>query len=220
VQGELVVNVTAEAALRNRILTTNKSNLQFRVHPNINRDLFLEQGIITLADAQTAYRANTPTSVLKWRLVSQDEREVPVRLNCWPSSSGDGKVLASVEYELTKGYELVDFFVSIPILGKSAPSVTTSEGTYQFDQKNNVLRWKIDLLSSTNSKGRLDLEVAQWDNSGDTKWLFPITASFIGRSSFAKIIIDSAQTLQGEPLGLQVTKELTVQKYVVGEQSQ
>lgn len=68
-----------------------------------------------MADAQTAYRANTPTSVLKWRHQSQDDREVPVRVNCWPSA-GDGKVIASVEYELSRGYELVDFVVTIPIV--------------------------------------------------------------------------------------------------------
>lgn len=79
------------------------------------------------------------------------------------------------------------------------------------------MRWQIPLLNGDNSKGRLDLEVPQWDNSGETKWLFPINVSFVGRTSFAKLLVDGAQTLQGEPIGCQVNRELIVQKYVVGE---
>jgi len=33
----------------------------------------------------------------------------------------------------------------------------------------------------------MSVEVAQWDGSNDTNWLFPIVVRFVGKSTFANI---------------------------------
>jgi hypothetical protein len=217
VQGELIVNVTAESAVRNRILLSNKSNLQLRIHPNVNRDLFLQKSVLGLKDDQTAYRLNTPTSVFKWRHQSDNEDDLPIKVHCWPSVSGDGSVVANVDYQLTAGHELVDFTLAIPIVGKNAPTVTCSEGSHQFDQRQNILRWAVPIINDSNPRGELTVEVAQWDNSHDTNWLFPITVTFTGRSTFADITVEAAKSASGENLSMKFVKELKVERYAIGE---
>ncbi len=91
------------------------------------------KGVIGLVDPNMAYRLNTPTPVLRWRTVVHDDREVPFRVSCWPSASGDGSILASIEYDTNPGVELVDVVITIPIVGKSAPIVSTKEGSHHFD---------------------------------------------------------------------------------------
>jgi len=221
VTGELVVNVTQESAIKARILLLNRSNLQFRIHPNVNRQLFLDKNILVLKDDQTAYRVNTPTSVFKWRHQSDNEDELPLKVHCWPSVSGDGSVVANVDYALEGEHEVVDFALTIPIVGKSAPTVTESEGSHTFDQKHNILKWEIPLINAQNARGELSVEVEQWDkNSNDTSWLFPINVSFVGRSTFADIKVEAAKSGTGDGLTWKFVKEMKVERYVIGEKKQ
>ena len=72
--------------------------------------------------------------MLKWRHQSDRENEIPITVHCWPSVlallfvsyvllmfvpsqvSGDGSVIANVDYEAAPGVEAVDFSVTIPIV--------------------------------------------------------------------------------------------------------
>ncbi len=94
------------------------------------------------------------------------------------------------------------------------------------------MKWTIPIVNQDHPKGRLDLEVPQWDNSGDFKWLYPITVSFVGRTTYAALNVcllpvrslsfqvEGVQTIGGDPLGYRFNKEMIVQKYIVGEVSQ
>ena len=49
-------------------------------------------------------------------LQTQDEANLPVSINCWPSDNGQGGCDVNIEYELEQEHlELNDVVVSIPI---------------------------------------------------------------------------------------------------------
>jgi hypothetical protein len=217
IDGEFSVNITAESAKEPLILVSNRSELEFRIHPKVDRERFTAKSVIALKDV--GYRLNTPTPVLKWTHQSNRESELPVIVHCWPSVSDDGSVIATVDYEAAAGVEAVDFSVSIPIVSKSSPIVNTNDGSHHFDSKANTLTWSVPLINGDNRKGEMSVEVAQWDrNSKDTQWLFPIVVRFSGKTTFAQINVEAAKIpATGEAPAVHATRELKVEKYVIGE---
>lgn len=53
--------------------------------------------------------------MLKWRYQSQEETEIPLSINCWPSETKNGCDV-SIEYELQKlNLELNNVSIIVPI---------------------------------------------------------------------------------------------------------
>ncbi len=93
VKGELSVAIFDESVSRLRIQLNydSKQNLQFtvfiyyslsnhylKIHPNIDKTLFNEEGILTLKDPSKRYQIDNKVSILKWRFEGKDESSLPL----------------------------------------------------------------------------------------------------------------------------------------------
>jgi len=214
IMGEFLVNITEEDAKNAQIAIDFKSDLQSRVHPSVNRELFAEKGIISTV-VNKSYPLEKPTAVLKWRHQTTNDREAPFRVSVWPSVGSDAKILVTVEYELSPPYELSDATIRLHIVGKSAPLVSIEQGSHKFDTKNNILEWNLPLVNRDNPRGSMELEIEQWDNSGDTSWLFPVEINFSSTTTFCNIQVLSVTHPNGSPIPFSEKKQLQVHQYTV-----
>ena len=65
---------------------------QFKTHPNIDKQLHANEGILGLKDPNRPFPCGSPLGILKWRFQTKDESKVPIVINCWPSVSS-GRIL-------------------------------------------------------------------------------------------------------------------------------
>lgn len=79
VNGEFSVNATTEEASKSQISLAYEGDSQFKIHPNIMREMFIEKQIIALRDKSKTFPLNTAIQVLKWRIQSQNEDDAPLR---------------------------------------------------------------------------------------------------------------------------------------------
>jgi len=213
--GEFLVNVTEEIANHAQITIEHKDDLQLRIHPNVNRDHFTQKSIVSLISTK-AYPLETPTAVLKWRHQSNNDAEAPLLVSVWPSVGMDSRMVVTVEYVLAPQYDLTDVSIKLNIVGKSTPIVNTEQGSSRYDTKNNLLEWSLPLINRDNPRGSLEFVLEQWDNTGDTSWLYPVSVNFNSITIFANIKIVAVLQPNGESIPFSVKKQLQVHQYTVG----
>jgi len=213
--GEFLVTITDDTANHAHIAVTHRNDIQFRIHPNINRDLFNEKSVLAII-SNKAYPIDSPTGVLKWRYQSNNDRDVPLIISVWPNAAGHDKTSVTVEYEVSPTFELSDVVIKIPVVGRSPPRVESEEGSHKFDSKNNILEWLLPFVNRDNPRGSIEFVVDQWDNSGNTSWLFPVLVNFSSRITFCSLKVIGVTQPGEEPIPFSERRELQVHDYTVG----
>jgi len=135
---------------------------QFKAHPNMNKNLYNES-ILALKDPTKAYAVGVASSILKWRYTSKDEKNVPLTINVWPSTSG-GETTVPVEYEKNCNFDLIDVVIAIPIPG-SSPVIGDCVGSCDFDSRKGVLFWRIPFIDESNKSGSMEFNVPTAPNT-------------------------------------------------------
>jgi hypothetical protein len=214
VNGEFLVTITDEAANHAHIAINHRNDIQFRIHPNINRDLFNERSVLAIIPNK-AYPVDSPTGVLKWRHQATSDRDIPLTISVWPNVSHD-KTNVTVEYEVSPHFELSDVVIKIPVVGRTAPRVDSVEGSHKFDTKNNVLEWLLPYVNKDNPRGSIEFVVEQWDNSGNASWLFPVLVNFNSRLTFCSLKVIGVTQPNNDPILFSERRELQVHDYTVG----
>lgn len=97
--------------------------MQFRTHPNIDKNAFLANKTIGLRSNDKSFPANDQTlGVLRWRKVgaNDDKSLIPLEISTWvsPSSDGEGLFEVTVEFEINPAYNknLKDVVFTVPVL--------------------------------------------------------------------------------------------------------
>lgn len=104
------------AKLKLTLAPNDYSDLQFRQHPNVAKFAPKGDKVIALKDASRSFPVGQGLGVLRWRLSSKDESNVPVTVTVWPQGRGDGTSDVAVEYELEATHlTLRNLVISIPI---------------------------------------------------------------------------------------------------------
>nr|XP_046913330.1 coatomer subunit delta-like isoform X2 [Dermatophagoides farinae] len=84
----------------------DSENVQIQSHPNVDKELFRQHGLITLK--QKAFPLNSSVGVLKYRRTSQSGKDwPPLVLNCWPNGN-------NCNLELIVNKSLTELSISIP----------------------------------------------------------------------------------------------------------
>jgi len=217
--GEFSINATTEDATKCQIIVPYEGDYQFKIHPNINRELFVDKHIIGLKDKKKTFPLNTPIQVLKWRIQSQNEDDAPLKVSCWPTVGSGGHTVITLEYSLgTKYYgthDLREVVITLPIVAKGSPNATTEEGSYTFDSRTNHLEWQIPVISSDNANGSLEIQLQQWDDSGDTSWIFPIKVSFSSLTPICTIDVEGVN-YEDNQVRYSILKDLKVNNFEIG----
>jgi len=174
--------------------TANKS-IQLQTHPNIDKELFRSSCVIGLKNPAKPFPLNTGVGVLKWRLTTTEEGDIPININCWPSENGQGGCDVNIEFELENtALELQDVVISIPIpSGVGAPTVSECEGEYNYDSRKGALLWQHTIIDNSNKSGAMEFSVA-----GNPDDFFPVTLSFSSDKTFSGISVLECKEVESE----------------------
>eukprot|EP00911_Craspedida_sp_UC1_P000282 UC1_evm1s216 len=160
------------------------SGVSFNTHPNVDKKAW-KQGVIRLKNTDKPFPLNTAVGVLKWRLASTEEGDVPLMIACWPNDNGDGSCNVSLEYELQVDHlELRDVTITVPLPSGAHPVVEDAgDGSYAHDKRRGVLDWVIPLVDSDNADGSLEFRV----DTSDTNDFFPVLASWSAPMTMCRV---------------------------------
>jgi len=211
VKGELIVTTfdTQYSQCRVQVKQGENKDFQFKAHPNMNKTLYSQNQLLTLKDNTKSYPIGAPSSVLKWRWATKDEKYIPLTISVWPSTSG-GETTVPVEYEKKCDFDLLDVVVAIPIPGAS-PVVGEVSGSYDYDPKKGLLYWRIPLIDNDNRTGSLEFTVPQASNTV----FFPVEVNFTSRSTFASIQVVSVHGPKEDPIEFASEVVLSVEQYEI-----
>lgn len=197
---------------------------QFKSHPNIDKNQFLNEKLISLKDKTKNFPHNDQSlGVLRWRKVGKadDTSLVPIELSTWvtPNSSGDSFDV-TIEFEINQDLqdmkiENLGFIIPIPIR-----TATINEDNNDFnasileinDEVGIVI--KIGSPLESNQTGSVSLSVP-----GDMEdALFPIDACFtINEHSISGINIDSVTKRDNttEAYSYDLIRNITTDEYII-----
>ncbi|CAK9441495.1 uncharacterized protein LODBEIA_P53630 [Lodderomyces beijingensis] len=80
---------------------------QFKIHPNVDRNLVYNENIIRVKDKAKSFPSNDQaTGVLKWRYVGKadDTTSVPLLVTAWVNIGDDNVASVTLEYELAQDF--------------------------------------------------------------------------------------------------------------------
>lgn len=196
VLGVLYVNIAQEDDGRVRIALKNNDSrsLQLQTNPNIDKNLFKNNSMIGLKDPTKSFPVATDVGVLKWRFQSQEESEIPLTINCWPSETKNGCEV-SIEYELQKlNLELNNVVIVVPIPSNvAAPIVKNCDGDYSYEKYKNCMFWRISSIDKSNATGTLEFTV-----SGHADDFFPVNVSFVSDVSYCDIEVSGVMQAENQ----------------------
>jgi len=210
-RGDLTLTIDDPAFSRVliKLSSADLKAFHFKAHPNINKPRFMKEKVIAPKDDAKSFPTGSPLNVLKWRFQASDEAMLPLTVNCWPTTGGDGTTVVNMEYELQRSeFSLGNVSIAIPIVGGS-PVVGDVDGTYEFDIKNHILRWNLDLIDASNSSGSMEFTLSH--ASPDS--LFPIDITFNSSQTFCNIQVEQVVQGEGDAVSFSFTKALHSDQY-------
>ncbi|OCF59203.1 hypothetical protein L486_03705 [Kwoniella mangroviensis CBS 10435] len=209
-KGDLDLRITDAAQSKIKLTLSPKdySELQFKQHPNVAKFTGSDK-VIGLKDPSRSFPVGQGLGVLRWRMTSKDESNVPLNVTVWPQPRGDGTSDVAVEYELEAQHlTLKNVVISIPVPSGSLPSVT---GDADWRLSGNSFVWTIDTIDSENSNGSLEFRC-----QGEADDFFPVSVGFAASGSLADVEVAKAVLIEnGEEQTFSQERILTVDKYEI-----
>ncbi|KAF6166731.1 hypothetical protein GIB67_005607 [Kingdonia uniflora] len=202
VQGSLLLQILnqEDGLIQVQIATGENPAILFKMHPNINKELYYSENILGLKDPSRPF----PTSsmgdaagvvLLRWRMQSMEESNVPLTINCWPSVSGSDSYV-SIEYEASPMFDLRNVIISVPLPTlREAPNVRQIDGEWRYVAKSSTLEWSILLIDNSNRSGSIEFVVPAADSSS----FFPISVGFTAADTFSDLKVLNILPLKGGP---------------------
>jgi len=213
--GLMTLRVTDEncGRIKLKLKGAANKNIQTQTHPNIDKELFRSRTVIGLKNPAKPFPLNTGVGVLKWRFQTQDESEIPVSINCWPSDNGAGGCDVNIEFELEDtSLELNDVVISIPIPhGSGSPNVSECDGEYTMDTRHGALLWQHPVIDGQNKTGSMEFSIA-----GSPDDFFPVTMTFHSSKSYSGIsVLDCVETDSDNPVKYSSDVSFIAEKYEI-----
>jgi hypothetical protein len=188
---------------------------QFKTHPNINKALFTQRpAALALRDPSRAFPTGSALGVLKWRLQTNDDSQVPLLINCWPTQTAEETFELTVEYEQTAAArELRDVRVCIPIAAGAPSSLVVAAGEATYDKRSASLLWSIPIIDASNSSGTVEFTA---HSATGADGFFPIDVSFSSPKIFCELDVPEVRSADDEsPLPFTKQAGLSVESYQV-----
>lgn len=217
VNGFVHLHVNDEGASKIRVQMANNDSrgAGLQTHPNIDKKQWQSSGMIAMKNPDKGFPVGMDVGVLKWRLQNQEEDALPLSINCWPNETGSGSCDVNIEYELQcDDLELQDVTIQIPTpSGCGAPVVGDCDGSYNFDNRKNLLTWTLPIIDKDNSTGQMEFSMPS--NPDD---FFPVEVNFHSTKTLYTDISVTGITNAGDnsPAKYSLETALLVDKYVIG----
>jgi hypothetical protein len=194
ISGDLVLRISDPSLTKIKLglQAVASHGVQFRTHPNVDRNLFNGSKIIQMSNTARGFPINNAVGVLRWRASPKvdDPSACPITFTVWINKDAD-KYNITVEYELTGGDALNDVSVVIPYAG-SEPVVSSFDATY--DVSGDAIEWSIGNVDEENPNGSFEFEA----ESGDENDFFPMTVRFNKSTPYIDVDVNTASLLEEE----------------------
>ena len=188
ISGDLSLRIADSSLtkIKLQLATDAAHGVQFRTHPNVDRNLFNTSRIIQMSNTARGFPVNNPVGVLRWRASpkTDDPSAVPITFTVWVNRGSGNKCSITVEYDLTGGEPLTDVSLSIPF-ATSEPSVSTFDTTYEVSGDN--LEWNIGTVDDDNANGSFEFE----GEAEDENEFFPMQVQFSKTKPFASLDVSA-----------------------------
>lgn len=188
VTGDLNLRVSDPSLTKLKLgLTANPSHgVQFRTHPNVDRNLFNGSKVIQMSNVAKGFPVNNSVPILRWRASPKvdDTSALPISFTVWTNKSSDGNVTLTIEYELTGAATLKDVSVIVPY-SSGEPTVSSFDATYEVS--GDSLEWTIGTVDEDNPNGAFEFE-AQTDDENE---FFPMHVRFSKTTPWVDVNVSS-----------------------------
>ncbi|CAH6722640.1 coatomer subunit delta [[Candida] jaroonii] len=182
IKGDLQLRINNSELSNCKILLKNEQSkaVQFKTHPNVDRNLFQEESVIGLKDKSKNFPNNDQSlGVLRWRCVGNkdDDSFIPILFTAWVNIN-DNIADITLEYELTSNFinnnvsntEIKDIKILVP----SNEVSLKDEDNLSLEMTDMGTLINIDSISIDDPQGSFEFQV----NSFDEDSLFPMNVKF------------------------------------------
>ncbi|EGV65631.1 coatomer subunit delta [Yamadazyma tenuis] len=233
VKGDLQLRINNEDLSYCKILlkTTEKSSeIQYKTHPNVDRNLFQQQHVIGLKDKTKPFPSNDQSlGVLRWRCAgkSDESKFLPILITIWCNPNGDSTDV-TIEYELTSEFlennttnsSIDDIKIILPVQGDIHLKEENSQISYNIEDIGTV--FNIGSISTDDPQGSFEFTV----DTPDEDALFPMDLQFTvefeeitdSDNSFGKVqVLDivASQNEDEESLPFDLRENLATESYQI-----
>lgn len=189
VKGDLQLRINDASKANSKILLkTDNSNkqIQYKTHPNVDKNLFNSSNIIGLKDQSKSFPSNDHAlGVLRWRIGKNDNDSslIPFIITAWVSvDDNSGTATVTLEYELTPDFKrnllsnnfknLENISILLPIVSNE---VNLTQGdNVRYDITQDGIVFHIESISSDDDSGSFEFTVpAESEDS-----IFPLLLQF------------------------------------------
>lgn len=183
VKGDLQLRINDASLASSKILLkvtgdSRANGIQYKTHPNVDRNLFNLESIIGLKDRTKPFPSNDQSlGVLRWRGVGKDDDSsfVPLVITAWVSSN-DGVAEVTLEYEISSSFlenhknqtSLDDIKIVVPISSHDV-QLNDDSGKISYDVSEYGVVFSIDSISFDEPQGSFEFSIP----SPDEDSLFP-----------------------------------------------
>lgn len=189
VKGDLQLRINNEELSHCKIIlktSSDQKEIQYKTHPNVDRNLFQLQQIIGLKDSTKSFPSNDNSlGVLRWRCVGKNDetKYLPILITIW-CSVNDNSIDVTVEYELTSEFiennitnaEINDVKIILPLQGADITlkdDVDTDAIDFTVEDIGTV--FNISKVSVDDPQGSFEFTI---NDINDEELLFPLDLQF------------------------------------------
>jgi len=207
----LTANTDAGAAA---VIAVNKAQLPpaftFATHPKVDKKGYERQGVLSLKGGK-GFPVGRGVGILRWSYGSDDA--APISINCWPEDEGNGRILVSIEMELTRtDLVLHDVNILLPLGTQNPPAIESIDGQMKHDPGAGMMCWHFDTVDANTNSGSLEFSV----DGTNPEVFFPIQIGFRSETLLCPIVITGVtNSSSGAPIPNEMTKTFTPERYQV-----
>jgi len=210
-----ILNLTANTdAGAVAVVAVNKAQLPptftFATHPKVDKKVYERQGVLSLKGGK-GFPVGRGVGILRWSYGNDDA--APISINCWPEDEGNGRILVSIEMELTRtDLVLHDVNILLPLGTQSPPAIESIDGQMKHDPAAGMMCWHFDTVDANNSSGSLEFSV----DGSNPEVFFPIQIGFRSETLLCPIVITGVtSSSSGAPIPNETTKTFAPESYQV-----
>ncbi|KAI5950681.1 RET2 [Candida theae] len=191
VKGDLQLRINDQSLANAKILlkiSDKADKKQYKTHPNVDRNLFQNESILTVKDKSKTFPSNDQAlGVLRWRYVGKqdDLTSIPILITAWVNIDDNAIAQVTLEYELpadftsshpNDAFKVENVKVLIPIVSHD---VVLQEGndaiSYDILDQTGIV-FNIGSITLDDPQGSFEFAVPV--EGGDEESLFPLEVQF------------------------------------------
>lgn len=186
VKGDLQLRINNPDLAHSKILlkTGGKaSGVQYKTHPNIDRNLFNEQSVIVLKDKGKPFPSNDNSlGVVRWRVVGKSDETtlIPLLITAWVNMT-DGNADVTLEYEVVSDFieanrsssSLDNVKILVPVASEDV-KLRDESGNISYDVTASGVIFSLSSIPFDDPQGSFEFSIPVPDEN----YLFPLRLQF------------------------------------------